>query len=137
MLASGLGAGAAQALTKVAMANEEKADCTSLTSPEPRGLCCSSSSNNKNNSEDYGCSNKTTTKRHHMCSSQFCVAALSMTDMLQYHFGADWHKQASFHKSVHGNQVRIVLAQDSTCWHVFGISHGLASSRGAKGMATQ
>ena len=38
MLPSGLGTGAAQALTKVAMASEEKADCTSLTSPEPRGL---------------------------------------------------------------------------------------------------
>ena len=88
MLPFGLGTGAAQALTKVAMANNEKADCTSLTSPEPRGLCRSSSSSSS--------SNKTTTKRHHMCSSQFCVAALSMTDMLQYHFGADWHKQASF-----------------------------------------
>ena len=53
VLPSGLGTGAAQALTKVAMASEEKADCTSLTSPEPNN-----NNNNNNNNTNSNNNNK-------------------------------------------------------------------------------
>ena len=39
------------------MASEEKADCTSLTSPEPRGLEHNNSNNNNNNSSNSNSSN--------------------------------------------------------------------------------